>query len=79
MKTPRDLSDALRSRPIRRNILRETFRLPRSEARKRAKQMFEDFPTSVYMTSIEGCREFSGGRVLEMTLTRLEDPIDEAD
>jgi hypothetical protein len=79
MKTPRDLSDAMRNHPTRRNILRETFRLPRSEARKRAKQMFEDFPTSAYMTSIEICREFSSGRVLEMTLTRLEDPIDEAD
>jgi hypothetical protein len=79
MKTPRDLSDAMGSRPIQRNILRETFRLPLSEARKRAKQMFEDFPTLAYMTSIESCREFSNGRVLEMTLTRLEDPIDEAD
>jgi len=79
MKTPRDLSDAMGSRGIQRNILRETFRLPRSEARKRAKQMFEEFPTSTYMTSIESCREFSSGRVLEMTLTRLEDPIDEAD
>jgi hypothetical protein len=78
MKTPRDLSDAMRSSPIQ-SVLRETFRLPRSEARKRAKQMFEEFPASAYMTSIESCREFSGGSVLEMTMTRLKDPIDEAD
>ena len=78
MKTPRDLSDAMGSRPVR-SILRETFRLPRSEARTRAKQIFEEFPTSAYMTSIENCLEVSGGRVLQMTITRLEDPIDEAD
>jgi hypothetical protein len=78
MKTPRDLSDATRSRAIQ-SVLRETFRLPRSEARKRAKQMFEGFPTSAYMTSIESCLEFSGGRILEMTMTRLKAPIDEAD
>ena len=76
MKTPRDLSDEIKSR---RTISRETFKLPRSEARRRAKQMFVEFPTSSYMTSVESCREFSGGRVLQMTITRLDYPINEVE
>ena len=76
MKTPRDLSDEMKSR---RTILRETFKLPRSEARRRAQQMFVDFPTSSYMTSVESCREFSGGRVLQMTIARLDYPINEVE
>ena len=52
------------------SVWRETFRLPRSEARKREN-------TSAYMTSIESCLEFSGGRILGMTMTRLKDPINE--
>jgi hypothetical protein len=78
MKTPRELSDAMGKRPAQ-SVSRETFRLPCSEARKRAKQIFEEFPTSAYMTSIESCLEFSGGRVLEMTIARVKDPIDQTD
>ena len=43
MKTPRDLADAIKGRNSG-QLIRQTLRLPRAEARKRAKQLFERVP-----------------------------------
>jgi hypothetical protein len=52
MKSPRDLADKMKSREAG-GFSHETFRLPRSEARRRAKQLFDEFPSTSYMTEIE--------------------------
>jgi hypothetical protein len=49
---------------------RETFALPRSEAREKAREMFRRFPKPAYMTEIESWRELPDGRI-EFTMRRL--------
>ena len=58
---PRAGSDAWR---------RETFTLPRDEARETARTWFDRFPKAAYMTEIESWRELSDGRI-EFTMRRL--------
>ena len=49
---------------------RETFTLPRVEARAKAREWFGKFPKAAYMTEIEFWRELSGGEI-EFTIRRL--------
>jgi hypothetical protein len=75
MNTPRDLADGIKSRKVD-DVLRATFLLSRSEARRRAKQLFRQFPSATYMTEIETWRELPDD-VIEFTMKRLKDSIDE--
>jgi hypothetical protein len=76
MRTPRDLANELKDRAVGK-IVRETWILPGAEARRRAKQLFEEFPSGAYLTEIENWRICRGGSV-ELTVKRLDAPIDEA-
>jgi hypothetical protein len=49
---------------------RETFALPRSEARDKAREWFDRYPKAAYMTEIEFWRELDDGRI-EFTMRRL--------
>jgi hypothetical protein len=49
---------------------RETFCLPRDEARAKAREWFERFPKAAYMTEIESWRELTGDRI-EFVIRRL--------
>jgi hypothetical protein len=49
---------------------RETFCLPRDEARAKAREWFERFPKAAYMTEIESWREVAGGQI-EFVIRRL--------
>jgi hypothetical protein len=49
---------------------RETFCLPRIEARAKAREWFERFPKAAYMTEIESWREVAGDRI-EFVIRRL--------
>ena len=49
----------LRARP-RDAFRRETFALPREEAREKAREIFRRFPKAAYMTEIESWRELPG-------------------
>ncbi len=49
---------------------RETFVLPRGEARDKAREWFDKFPKAAYMTEVEFWRELSDGRI-EFTMRRL--------
>jgi hypothetical protein len=69
--TAGELADDTKGRSVH-SVLRETFRLPRSEARRRAQQLFQIFPSADYMTEIESCRELPGGMV-ELTVRWQED------
>jgi len=65
----RDLANEIKSRPTGK-IIRETWIVPGAEARKRAKQLFEEFPSGTYLTEIENWRICRGGFV-ELTVKRL--------
>ncbi|MGB8277327.1 MAG: hypothetical protein WCF20_05255 [Methylovirgula sp.] len=49
---------------------RETYTLPRDEARDKAREWFTKFPKAAYMTEIEFWRELADGRI-EFTIRRL--------
>jgi hypothetical protein len=49
---------------------RESFALPRLEARQKARDIFDRFPKAAYMTEIEFWRELDDGRI-EFTIRRL--------
>jgi hypothetical protein len=49
---------------------RETFTLPREEAREKAREWFSRFPKAAYMTEIEWWRELDDGRI-EFIMRRL--------
>ncbi|MDE2577556.1 MAG: hypothetical protein KGL46_02005 [Hyphomicrobiales bacterium] len=49
---------------------RETYRLPREEARAKAREWFDLYPKAAYMTEIEFWRECADGEI-EFTIRRL--------
>jgi hypothetical protein len=49
---------------------RETFILPRLEAREKAREWFARFPKAAYMTEVESWRELADGQI-EFTMRRL--------
>lgn len=49
---------------------RETYVLPRDEARVTAREWFARFPKAAYMTEVESWRELGDGRI-EFTMRRL--------
>ena len=64
-------AEALRKRAPRTDAFRrETFALPREEARSKAREMFLRYPKPAYMTEIESWRELPDGRI-EFTMRRL--------
>ncbi|MBI5127955.1 MAG: hypothetical protein HZA66_00810 [Rhodopseudomonas palustris] len=68
---PRDLAD----RMARRNtppdgFLRETFVLPRLDARAKAREFLEAWPKAAYMSGVESWRELPGDTI-EFTMRRL--------
>jgi hypothetical protein len=82
--TPRDVARRLRSRSQARargeaqraasaqggGFIRETYALPREEARTRARDWFQRYPKAAYMTQVESWRQLPDGRI-EFTMRRL--------
>jgi hypothetical protein len=72
-RTPADLA-ARAAQALRRasndSFRRETFALPREQAREKARDMFRRFPKPAYMTEVESWRELPDGRI-EFTMRRL--------
>jgi hypothetical protein len=77
-KKPIDLADRVADRRGRRVTAtaadaawrRETFCLPRDEARAKAREWFERFPKAAYMTEIESWQELAGDQI-EFVMRRL--------
>jgi hypothetical protein len=73
---PVDLAERVARRRDRRTAVaetawrRETFRLPRTEARAKAREWFERFPKAAYMTEIESWRELDDDEI-EFVMRRL--------
>ena len=49
---------------------RETFALPREDARAKAREILRRYPKAAYMTEVESWRELADGRI-EFTMRRL--------
>ncbi len=49
---------------------RETYRMPRVEARAKAREWFDRFPKAAYMTEIESWQELDNDEI-EFTIRRL--------
>jgi hypothetical protein len=49
---------------------RETYRLPREQAREVARDWFDRFPKAAYLTEVESWRVLDDGRI-EFTMRRL--------
>ena len=72
-RTPADIAArAAKALRAQRNdgFRRETFALPREQARAKARDLFRRFPKPAYMTEIESWRELPDGRI-EFTMRRL--------
>ncbi|MBV8793356.1 MAG: hypothetical protein JO136_00320 [Hyphomicrobiales bacterium] len=77
-RKPIDVAERVASRRAKRSTTaaaesgwrRETFCLPREEARAKAREWFERFPKAAYMTEIESWRELAGDRI-EFVIRRL--------
>ncbi|MBV8963879.1 MAG: hypothetical protein JOY67_12295 [Hyphomicrobiales bacterium] len=83
-RTPRDVARRLRSRSQARaraeaqraataasdGFIRQTYALPREEARTRARDWFQRYPKAAYMTKVESWRQLQDGRI-EFTMRRL--------
>ena len=74
--TPRDLAGRMAGARIARRqksgdgFLRETFTLPREQARVKARDFFARYPKAGYMSAVESWRELPGGDI-EFTMRRL--------
>jgi hypothetical protein len=75
-QTPRDLAGRMAGgRSVRRRkpedgFLRETFTLPRAQARAKARDFLVRYPKAGYMSAVESWRELPGGDI-EFTMRRL--------
>lgn len=49
---------------------RETYRLPRDQARETAREWFERYPKAAYLTKVESWRLLDNG-LIEFTMRRL--------
>jgi|UniRef100_Q07VH1 hypothetical protein len=68
---PRDLAERMAQRkPPDDGFLRQTFALPRLEARQKAREFLDAFPKAAYMSAVESWRELPGDRI-EFTMKRL--------
>jgi hypothetical protein len=68
---PRDLAGGMagRRKPSD-GYLRETFKLPREQARQKARDFLTRYPKGGYMSVVESWRELPGGEI-EFTMRRL--------
>lgn len=75
MRRPADLARSSAGRlaarkTVRNAFRRDTFALPRAQARAKAKELFQRFPKAAYQTEIESWRELPGD-CIEFTMRRL--------
>ena len=74
--TPRDLAGRMAGGRIARRqksadgFLRETFTLPREQARAKARDFLTRYPKAGYMSAVESWRELPDGAI-EFTMRRL--------
>lgn len=74
-RTPKNLADRMAARRRRAKaddgFARETFTLPREQARRTARAFLDRWPAAAYMTAVESWRELPAGEI-EFTMRRLK-------
>jgi hypothetical protein len=72
--TPQDVARRMAEHSARRRASdgyrRDTYALPREQARAKARELFTRYPKAAYMTEIESWRELPDGEI-EFTMRRL--------
>jgi hypothetical protein len=66
---PKDLASRMVARRTD-GYVRETFSLPRDQARAKAKAFLKSYPSAAYMSEVEKWRELPDGSI-EFTMRRL--------
>jgi hypothetical protein len=66
---PRDLADRMAAREQPDGYARETFSLPREQARAKAKAFLRSYPWAAYKSEVEWWRELPDGAI-EFTMSR---------
>lgn len=73
-RSPNDLADRMAARRRKAEVddgfTRETFTLPREQARERARAYLTRWPAAAYMSAVESWRELPDGEI-EFTMRRL--------
>jgi hypothetical protein len=74
-RKPEDIARQIAERRFQRSTLndgmkRESFLLPRIEARQKAKEFLERYPKAAYLSEVENWRELPGD-MIEFTMRRL--------
>ena len=68
---PRDIASRMAARRRKSDgYVRDTFRLPREEARAKARDYLTRYPKAGYMSAVESWRELPDGAI-EFTMRRL--------
>ncbi len=67
---PRDLADRMAKQVKSDGFVRETFSLPREQARAKARAFLKSYPNAAYMSKVERWRELPDGSI-EFTMRRL--------
>ena len=67
---PRGAANDARAAGTQGGFRRDTFNLPRAEARQKARDWFDSYPKAAYMTEIEFWQELPDDRI-EFTIRRL--------
>ncbi|WP_315739910.1 MULTISPECIES: hypothetical protein [unclassified Bradyrhizobium] len=74
---PRDMASRMAARrqkksvgPVRDGYVRDTFTLPREQARAKARDYLTRYPKAGYMSAVESWRELPDGAI-EFTMRRL--------
>ena len=69
---PRDLADRMARQKTKASdgFVRETFSLPREQARDKAKAFLKSYPSAAYMSEVERWRELPDDTI-EFTMRRL--------
>lgn len=70
LKNRLEMQRAKASRLSTDGFARQTFRLPRDEARLKARQMLDQYPKAAYWTEIESWSEYPGDEI-EFTMRWL--------
>lgn len=70
VRTPRDLAERMAAR-VDDRFARESFKLPRAQARAKAREFLDRYPAAAYMSAVESWCVLPGDQI-EFTMKRLK-------
>lgn len=70
VRTPRELAERMAARRDD-GFARESFKLPRAQARAKAREFLDRYPAAAYMSAVDTWRVLPGDQI-EFTMKRLQ-------